>query len=307
MALLILRSGFSGSPIRTLKPTSNFTLTNFEHFRAIQFKTLLAHALIADVIHQRNNNPSINQIKDQPNTLTHVEDNYKSRDIIMHKTLIKLAFLIAISATSFNIHATDSPPPLKDDPIDPIRIFAIFHDDIPKSKRDSIYNEYLHPFIVEFESITGRKAHVVLDENKAPYSNFQYKGDDREKIVAEWGKLAWQYKKKRYDDKEFRASRNDRVLLITNDMINGHPLFGGEAGIADAQPGRVAIASLDFKQAIGHELGHTFNADHDDGEVLYNGWWCETFMFPPLPLRSNCMVFGDGNRKRIKDYVDSLY
>ena len=94
--------------------------------------------------------------------------------------------------------------------------------------------------------------------------------------------------------------------MITNDFINGGPVFGGVGGIAN-EPGPAAIASLDFKQTIGHELGHTFNAVHKEGEVLYNGWWCETFMFEPLPLRSNCFVFSEGNRKRIKDYVDSRY
>ena len=224
----------------------------------------------------------------------------------MQNPLMKFMTFIAALLLSLNIHANDSPP-LKADRLDPIRIYFIFHDDIPKSKRDSIYGDYIHPFIEEFQSITGRKAHVVFDEYIAPYSNFKYRSSDQEKVIKEWSELAWQYRKKRNDDKEFRVSGNDRVLLITNDMINGHPFFGGVGGIADAQPGRAAIASLDLKQGIGHELGHTFNADHEDGEVLYDGWWCETFMLPPLQLRSNCMVFSDANRKRIKDYVDSLY
>lgn len=113
-------------------------------------------------------------------------------------------------------------------------------------------------------------------------------------------------KKERHDRNEFRSSRNDRVLLITNDFISGSPIFGGTGGYATSL-GFAAIASLDYKQIIGHELGHTFNAVHEEGEVLYNGWWCETFMFDPLPLRSNCFVFSEENRKRIKAYVDSRY
>lgn len=223
-------------------------------------------------------------------------------------TLLKIccvlvgALLINISAYALN--GSDA---LKDDPLDPLRIFAIYHDDVPESKRMTLYTEYIRPFTAEFERITGRKIHVILDKNRPPYSNFIYKNENHQTSIDEWRRLAWLYKKEISDNKEYRLSRNDRILLITNNFINGGPLLGGVGGVANGQPGYAAIASLELKQIIGHELGHTFDADHEEGEVLYNGWWCETFMFPPLPLRSNCFVFSEGNRKRIKDYVDRLY
>ena len=206
---------------------------------------------------------------------------------------------------SLNSFAADTEVTLKDDRANPIRLFAIFHDDLPESKRETIYGDYIRPFTQEFENVTGRKIHVIFDENKPPYSNFNYKGEQQE-VISEWRNLVSKYRRKRHDDKEFLFSDNDRFLLITNDVINGSLLFGGLGGVADS-PGSAAIASLETRQIIGHELGHTFNATHEDGEVLYQGWWCETFMFSSLPLRSSCFVYSEANRKRIKDYVDSLY
>lgn len=212
-----------------------------------------------------------------------------------------LALMINLSA-----HAVDTPDKLIDDPANPIRLFAIFHDDVPAAKRSSTYVDHIRPFTTEFENITGRKIHVIFDRNRPPFTNFNYKSADQNNMFQGWKKLAWEYRTLRHERNEFPFSSNDRILLITNDFINGGPVFGGVGGIAN-QSGSAAIASLDFKQVIGHELGHSFNAIHEEGEVLYNGWWCETFMFEPLPLRSNCFVFSEGNRKRIKAYVDSRY
>jgi hypothetical protein len=222
-------------------------------------------------------------------------------------TLLK-ALLILVATLSINIsaHALNDNQ-LKDDPLNPIRIFVIFHDDVPESKRSSTYVDRIRPFVIEFKRITGRHISVVFDRNRPPYTNFNYKSDDQQKMFEQWKKLAWAYKKERHDNNEFLSSRNDRILLITNDYINGSSLIGGVGGLA-TQPGHSAIASFEQGQAIAHELGHTFNARHEDSEVLFKGWWCETFMFPEsFVLRSNCYVFSKTNENRIKAYVDSLY
>ncbi|UZE11926.1 hypothetical protein [Pseudomonas sp. B21-053] len=220
--------------------------------------------------------------------------------------LLRLFALTITLMFSISANALNKPVGLIDDRDNPFRLFVLFHDDVPESKRSTAYVENIRPFTTEFEKITSRKIHPVFDRSRPPYTNFHYKAEEPKAMFDRWNELTWNYRKERHDSNEFRFSRNDRVLLITNDFINGSPLFGGMGGIA-TQPGNSAIASLDFKQIVGHELGHTFNAVHEEGEVLYNGWWCETFMFEPLPLRSNCYVFSEGNGKRIKAYVDSLY
>jgi len=221
----------------------------------------------------------------------------------MHTLLRYFLVLFSASILSANSFATS----LLDDPDNPIRLFALFHDDVPEHKKNSIYGAQIRPFIDEFEKITNRKIRVIYDERRPPYTNFNYHSEDHNKMFEDWKSLAWQYKIERHEKNEFHFSRNDRILLITDTFINGTPILGGVAGLA-SRPGYSAIASLHYGQTIGHELGHTFNAVHEHSEVFYNGWWCETFMTPtPLILRSNCLVFSEANQNRIKTYVDSLY
>jgi hypothetical protein len=212
---------------------------------------------------------------------------------------LAVTLMLSTSAT-----ALDESSGLIDVPKDPFRLFVLFHDDVPESKRSTAFVQNIRPFTAEFEKITGREISVIFDRDRPPYTNFNYKAEDHKSMFERWKKLTWTYRAERHDSNEFLFSRNDRILLITNDFINGSPLFGGTGGVA-TQPGNSAIASLDFNQTVGHELGHSFDAIHEEGEVLYNGWWCETFMFEPLQFRSNCQVFSEGNRKRIKAYVDS--
>ena len=185
----------------------------------------------------------------------------------------------------------------------PITLFAIFHDEVPQDKRNTAYAENILPFIKDFEGFTGRQVNVLFDRNSPPYSNFNYKSDDLGKVMREWEDLSTAYLSKKGAE-GFPTAPLDRVLLITDGVINGSSLIAGTAGVAH-QPGKAAIASLIAVQNIGHELGHTFNASHEAGEVLYNGWWCETFMFVPLPFRYSCFRFSEENKTRINDYLKS--
>lgn len=220
----------------------------------------------------------------------------------MHNLIKKILTSITIALLGSGTGMAEEPARLLNDLDNPIRIYAIFHDDIPESKRKSIYGTFILPFTEEFERITGRKVNIIFDENKPPYSNFDYKSDDPNEVVFQWEKLAIEYRLKREADREFKRSRHDRVLLITNDGINQRI-----GGVIVSQPGHSIIASIRSRQAIGHELGHSFDARHSDGAVNYNGWWCETFMYPALSLRYSCLVFSERNRERIKAYVDGLY
>lgn len=220
----------------------------------------------------------------------------------MHNLIKNLLTTITIVLLGAGACLANEPARLINDPDNPIRIYAIFHDDIPESKRKSIHGTFIWPFTEELERITGRKANVIFDEQKPPYSNFDYRSEDHDEVIFRWEKLAMEYRLKREKDKEFKRSKHDRVLLITQDGINQRV-----GGIIVSQPGHSLIASIRSRQAVGHELGHSFDAGHSDGAVHYNGWWCETFMYPSLSLRYSCLVFSERNRERIKAYVDGLY
>jgi hypothetical protein len=233
----------------------------------------------------------------QPATRTDGHDALAQRIQIM--TTIKILFItltVALLNLAIPAYATQMTQNKS-----PITIFAIFHDEVPYDKRQTAYTENIFPFIKDFEGFTGRQVNIVFDRNAPPYSNFNYKSDDLQKLMRQWNDLSTDYLAKRRTE-GFSIAPLDRVLLITNGVINGSPLTVATAGVA-LQPGRAAIASLIQVQNIAHELGHTFNANHEAGEVLYNGWWCETFMFPPLPLRYSCFRFSEENKTRINYYL----
>ena len=45
------------------------------------------------------------------------------------------------------------------------------------------------------------------------------------------------------------------------------------------------------------------SATHEDAELKFNGWVCETYTHPRVPARSNCYRYSDKNRANIADYL----
>lgn len=96
-----------------------------------------------------------------------------------HDTPLKILLtLVTTLSININVYALNNDDTLKNDPLNPIRIFALFHDDVPEPKRSSTYVDHIRPFTLEFERITGRKIAAVFDRNRPPYTSFNYKSDE---------------------------------------------------------------------------------------------------------------------------------
>jgi hypothetical protein len=183
----------------------------------------------------------------------------------------------------------------------PITIIAIIHDDVTKSAQETIYADHFYPFINELESFTGRKFNVIFGKG-APYSEFDYKGNDPLKILQRWEGHGYKYiEKLKNQGHQFGLAL---VILLTHDPINEKTL-GAALIHAPTYTGNFAIASLTGYINVGHEIGHLLGAKHEDSEVQYNGWWCETYMTPGRdPLKSICYRYSPANRENIKRYLD---
>jgi hypothetical protein len=190
---------------------------------------------------------------------------------------------------------TLSPRTLSNIPVEkrPLFIFAFVHDDVPKEKIPSIYPDHFLPFIKEFRSTTGRNVSVIFVRDTPPYTDYAYKGEAGDSYVG-WRDLATAYR----GAKNLPIGRTTKFILLTKDWINSDTL--GLAGAGQQS----AIATLHSKQVVGHELGHLLDAQHELSEIRYNGWVCETFMVAKSnPLLSNCYVFTDPNRERIRNFL----
>ncbi|MNI22942.1 hypothetical protein D3C73_765070 [compost metagenome] len=182
-----------------------------------------------------------------------------------------------------------------------VTIFAIIHNDVPADLRKSIYADYLSHVMGELESISGRKFHVVLGTGE-PYSSFVYKDKDRQSMLKRWESLGYKYLQEA-EQKGFDTRDLNKVILLTKYGINEET-----SGIALIDPrinaGKFAISSLERYLNPGHEIGHLLGATHENAEVQYNGWWCETYMTAqPQPIRSTCYKFSETNRQAIKNYL----
>ena len=179
----------------------------------------------------------------------------------------------------------------------PIFIHAFIHDDITQPQSE-IFTQHFLPMIKELESVTGRRVSVQFVRNRPSYTDFAYRDDDNQRVYQNWLRRAIHYR----NEQNLPDTPTSRFILLTKQGLNEKT-----AGLAFSG-GQVAIASLKSKLFVGHEIGHTLTASHDNSDVFYrDGWWCESYMAPKAnSLYSNCNTYTDANREKIRAFLNSV-
>lgn len=178
-----------------------------------------------------------------------------------------------------------------------IFIHTFIHDDV-KEPQSEIFEKFFLPMIKEIEGFTQRRVSIQFIRNLPPYTNFVYENEDHQSTGKKWDILALKYR----NEKNLPYNRTTKFLLITKNLLNSK--VAGIAGVGQ----QFGIASLTNVLAVGHEVGHTLDAKHENSDVLYRGgWWCDSYMKPnPTYLAGNCHVYTDANRQRISAYLNNV-
>jgi hypothetical protein len=179
----------------------------------------------------------------------------------------------------------------------PIFIHAFIHDDVTQPQSE-IFAEHFLPMVKELEGVTGRRVSVQFIRNQPTYTDFAYMNEDELVTMKKWRDRTHDYKV----EKNLPSTRTTKFILLTKSALNDR--VAGLAGTGQ----QAAIASLKSAANVGHEIGHTLDALHENSEVFYRGgWWCESYMIPnPKLLVGNCHTFTEANRARISNFLSNV-
>lgn len=176
----------------------------------------------------------------------------------------------------------------------PLFFYVFLHDDIPQSKRETISKDYFSWLRKDLESFTQRRVYVNFVENAGPITQYAYHGENLTEVLNGWTFAVNDY----IDQNNLPMNRRIKYLLLTNEKINGRTL-----GVATFEH-YTAIASLESYAAAAHEVGHMLGGTHENAEVLYNGWWCETNLYETrIGLRAPCYQYSDKNKAAIAAHL----
>ena len=178
----------------------------------------------------------------------------------------------------------------------PITLYIFVHDDVPGSIAHTLGRGYFKEFTEEISAITGRSFIFNEVRHVKGVTDHNYKSQNLNDVLWSWQKAAIGYK----NDKGLEWGKTERYILVTKDPINATTL-------GCAYPGKPAvIASTRSYQVIAHEVGHSFNATHEDAELGWNAWGgeCETYMYHEISdVRGNCYRYTPKNREHIKAFL----
>ncbi|MFA7891520.1 hypothetical protein [Pseudomonas putida] len=169
------------------------------------------------------------------------------------------------------------------------------HDDLADMPDAQLHNDYFEHWLKEMRNFTDHPIEVIFQRNVPAITDIAYAGMPSSHILEAFTNGV--------DEKTRQGpfSFMNKHLLLTRDSYDRSGL-NYNAGLAYMKQ-NTAISSIAAYGAPAHEIGHMLGATHEDAELKFNGWVCETYTHPRVPARSNCYRYSDKNRAIIADYL----
>lgn len=184
-----------------------------------------------------------------------------------------------------------------------LTVWAFVHDELSEISDEQLQKDYFDHWLSEMGEIVPVPVRIVFRRNVAGLTDIDYRQLAPNASLSAWADAAFAWRRRNNSP---GGLVDNKHLLLVRDAL-GTSDDDTIAGIA-YQTGHAAIASLQAYSTAGHELGHTLSATHEQSQVNFNGWFCETYLFPSrFGLRSNCYRYSDENRANIANYLKRLH
>ncbi|WDM59326.1 hypothetical protein K4A76_23305 [Pseudomonas sp. NEEL19] len=177
-----------------------------------------------------------------------------------------------------------------------LTVTVYIHDDLADMSDTQVRKDYFEHWLNEMRSFSQHPIELDLRRNVERITDIDYESIPASQILKTFEQEV--YELPRYGVFSFM----DKHLLLTRNPYDrsGLNYVGGLANFRY----NTAISSVSAYGAPAHEIGHMLGATHEDAELKFNGWVCETYTYPNrVAARSNCYRYSDKNRAIIADYL----
>ncbi|BBH48739.1 hypothetical protein [Pseudomonas sp. KU43P] len=169
------------------------------------------------------------------------------------------------------------------------------HDELVEISDEQLNTDYFQHWLDEMRSFTDHPIEIVFRRNVEGITNIDYANMASSQILDTFTQAIVELQS------SHPFSFLNKHLLMTRDSYD-HSGANYNAGLAYFKQ-NTAIASLAAYNGPAHEIGHMLSTTHEDAELKFNGWICETYTHPRSPARSNCYRYSDKNRANISEYL----
>lgn len=183
-----------------------------------------------------------------------------------------------------------------------LTIWVFPHDELAEISDEQLQIDYLDHWLLEMRQLVDIPILLTFHREIPGLTDLDYTQQQASATLAIWSDASWAWRRQQNSP---GAALDNKYLLLTRNGLgkDDKKIITGAAH----QAGHAAIASLQSYAAAGHELGHTLSATHEQSRVHYNGWFCETYMYPTrIGIRSQCYRYSDENRANIVSYLNRL-